>query len=92
MKTPGALPVVVLPVLASALHLDPLLKQVQGADEALGDLVHLGTQTSYTRTLTLEQDTSSAVSRGNPEICPKEPSVRASRFRYLLMNRLKHNY
>ena len=35
---------VVLPVLASALHLDSLLKQVQGADEALGDLVHLGNQ------------------------------------------------
>ena len=33
---------VVLPVLASALHLDPVLNQVLGADEALGDLVHLG--------------------------------------------------
>ena len=33
---------VVLPVLALALHLDPVLNQVQGADEALGDLVHLG--------------------------------------------------
>ena len=29
-------------MLASALHLDPVLNQVQGADEALGDLVHLG--------------------------------------------------
>ena len=42
VKTPGALPVVVLPVLASALHLDPVLNQVQGADKALGDLVHTG--------------------------------------------------
>ena len=32
----------VLPVLASALHLDQVLNQVQGASKALGDLVHLG--------------------------------------------------
>ena len=42
MKTPGALPVVVLPVLALALHLDQVLDRVQGADKALGDLVHVG--------------------------------------------------
>ena len=47
---------VVLPVLALALHLDPVLNQVQGADEALGDLVHFGDPDFYTRTLTLEQD------------------------------------
>ena len=83
MKTPGAL-LVVLPVLASALHLDPVLNQVQGADRALGDLIHFGDPDFYTRTLTLEQDRSLAVFRWKPEICPKEPSVRASRFRYLL--------
>ena len=33
---------VVLPVLALALHLDPVLNQVQGANEALGDLVQVG--------------------------------------------------
>ena len=29
-------------MLALALHLDPVLNQVQGANEALGDLVHVG--------------------------------------------------
>ena len=33
---------VVLPVLALALHVGPVLNQVQGADKALGDLVHKG--------------------------------------------------
>ena len=56
MKTPGALPLVVLPVLASALHLDPVLHQVQGASKALEDLVHKGDPVSYSQTLTLEQD------------------------------------
>ena len=42
VKTPGALPLVVLPVLALALHLDLVLNQVQGASKALGDLVHKG--------------------------------------------------
>ena len=74
---------VVLPVLALALHLDLVLNQVQGADEALGDLVHFGDPDFYTRTLTLEQDRSSAISRWKPENCHKEPSARASRFRYL---------
>ena len=58
MKTPGALPLVVLPVLASALHLDQVLNQVQGASKALGDLVHKGDPVSYSQTLTLEQDRS----------------------------------
>ena len=80
---------VVLPVLASALHLDPLLKQVQGADEALGDLVHFGDPDFYTRTLTLEQDRSLAVSRWKPENCHKEPSARASRFSNLSITQIK---
>ena len=48
----------VLPVLASALHLDPVLLQVQGANKALEDLVHKGDPVSYSQTLTLEQDRS----------------------------------
>ena len=47
---------VVLPVLASALHLDPVLNQVQGADEALGDLIHFGDPVFLFPTLTLDQD------------------------------------
>ena len=56
MKTPGALPLVVLPVLASALHLDQVLNQVQGASKALRDLVHWATQSFLSQTLNLEQD------------------------------------
>ena len=78
-------------MLASALHLDPLLKQVQGADEALGDLVHFGDPDFYTRTLTLEQDLLGRLqmeARDMPQgaVC-KSLSVQVS-----VENRLKHNY
>ena len=90
MKTPGALPVVVLPVLASALHLDPVLNQVQGADEALGDLVHLGNPDLLYPDLDPRTGSLLGSLQVKARDYSKDPSARASRFRYLLMNRLKH--
>ena len=58
MKTPGALPLVVLLCLPRHSHLDQVLHQVQGASKALEDLVHKGDSVSYSQTLTLEQDRS----------------------------------
>ena len=64
VKAPGALPLVVLPVLASALHLDQVLNQVQGASKALGDLVHKGDPVSYSQTTPLNRIAPLAIKSG----------------------------